>query len=552
MDLLKFLFSLLLLDQSVSLSEVHFSDEMESSVSLLQMAAKKRMQTQHRTPLDGVYLYYDGVAVPNGYQNYCGLFADIHVSKIFDPPGGMNNAGVVNGDFNDLGGVFPMAQTVDGSVEMQAFSCPGAGVTPTGERVRATSLTNLQGLAVKVDGDIIEVHFKPMDLTHVPAVALANATISDFFDRARALCAHIVDETELERALSYFRTYDWSYYEDILGKPAGYYAANMWEGVHLENGRANIFHECDTKAVQRDYSIWINGVEQPGASAAAPTTKWYFSESGKGNTPTFPIPGTNDLQWSQAGPGSNAGGEAVRGKTTSMSMFKKGTPGSLQAKMVFTVIGSYQSQRYNDSPGGLPRCQHCPPPARDSFGIGPLKPSEGGMFMIIPALEFGLWINPHLTGGPLPTDGRALCNAGFHPQRYPRAEVPSEKVLFSAGARQAMCEVCTWPGPPTMPRTLAGGLWFNASLLLPHCHTPPVPPTPTPPPPPPEVCREVGVDILDAEEACKKLVGDSVLYGDCLIDYCESGGNEGAAALDELEEHSKVTTTEITDRKSVV
>ena len=103
-----------------------------------------------------------------------------------------------------------------------------------------------------------------------------------------------------------------------------------------------------------------------------------------------------------------------------------------------------------------------------------------------------------------------------------------------------MCKTCNWdPGEGkerVQWRFTHSHVHVDPVVMekpLESCAIPPADPVPARPPSPAEICDDSDIPLLDAESACEHLRGHQQAFGECVMDYCGTGGDPDVVTVDE-------------------
>jgi len=480
--------------------------------------------------------------------HFCELHGDPHVQRTFASRGLVRMP-----DYNGVPGVSHLAKGGACGIDVQFFNCPIARKSRKGNK---WGYDMTQAIAIKSGDDLIQIAYRPFDVSKWRFSELVGLNEAQWVTKINEVCPEVNTAKVVEK-----------FHDDIRFKTALY-----WEGTaktplvgdldwsatlgganwrdYIDEARATInqdFHRF-YRAYLRDSQgsdkppgrceqtlfgepvfpvVTFNGVEQPDWDTQCLSYKWWES-----SFTTYAM-----IYGGQREPAPGRDSQSCGRQTRDIG-------------------GGYFQEMLDFSQGKVGRMRITHPEKKWQIAINPtgqiaepIVPkgqayTSGGVAAtqwkyLDPEIEIELYIAPECMPHENFVDQDTVCGTPMNTP-YPTIQIPFEESIFTADVVERMCKTCNWDPGEGKDRVL----WrFTTSHAhedpevmpkpLESCAIPPADPVPAPPPSPAEICDDSDIPLFDAESACEHLRDHPQPFGECVMDYCGTGGDPDIVAEDE-------------------
>jgi len=477
---------------------------------------------------------------PGARPHYCELHGDPHVQFTFASRTTGNSR---MPDYNGVPGVSHLAKGDACGIDVQFFNCPISRPSRKGNK---WGFDMTQAIAIKSGEDLIQIAYRPFDLSKWRFSELVGLNENQWVAKINEVCPEIDTSKVVEKfhddqrfksalnlegragapivqGLSWSETLgaaNWRDYLDeareVIGKDFHrFYRDYLWDSGNSDKppGRCEqtLFGEPIFPVVT------VNGVEQPDWDTRCVKHQWWLGAfSTYAAIPGLPGCGTEKR---------DIGGGYIQ----EMLDFSQSRVGRMRI--------THPENKWQIAVNPTGQLAEPVIPKGEAYTSGAMAATQWKY--LDPEIEIELYIAPECIPHENYVDQDTVCGTPVGAP-YPTIQIPFEDSIFTADVVERMCKTCNWdPGEGkerVQWRFTHSHVHVDPVVMekpMESCAIPPADPVPAPPPSPAEICDDSDIPLLDAESACEHLRGHQQAFGECVMDYCGTGGDPDVVTVDE-------------------
>lgn len=480
-----------------------------------------------------------------GCPHYCELHGDPHVQATFASRLAVGRMP----DYNGVPGVSHLAKGDACGIDVQFFNCPIARQSRKRSR---WGFDMTQAIAIKAGDDLIQIAYRPFDLSNWRFSELVGLNEDQWVAKINELCPEVDTDKVSEKFHDdvRFKAAVWRGfpnagvplvrglgYADTLGRPNWRdfvdevrevfsqdfhrfyrgYLADQANGASADKPKGT----CEQTLFGEPIFpvVTVNGVEQPDWDTRCVRHQWWVS-----GFYTYTV--IEDALLEGCGTGSrDIGGGYIQ----EMLPFNQARVGRMRI--------THPENKWQIAVNPTGQIAEPVIATGEHYTTGAMATTQWKY--LDPEMEIELYIAPECISQENYIDQDTVCGTPMGTP-YPTIQIPFEDSIFTADVVDRMCKTCNWdPGEGkerVQWRFTSGHEHANPVVMekpLEGCVMPPADPVPAPPPPPAEICEDSDIPLDDAENACEHLRGHQQAFGDCVMDYCGTGGDPDVVEVDE-------------------